>query len=107
MKYHIIIFVTFPPSAFFNYISGGAIAPTGRGFAPSPPVKPFLPPKCKAELLMIAVKIAVDLLDNAIKPWHSLLHGHLEHNSIVLHQMFHNRDRFHKNASISKPCDYF
>jgi hypothetical protein len=36
---------------FFNYISGGAIAPPGKEFAS--PVKPFLPPKCEAELLMI------------------------------------------------------
>ena len=58
-------------SAFFNYISGGAIAPPGNEFAP--PVKPFLPPKCEAELLMIAVRIAVDLLDNEIMPFHSHL----------------------------------
>ena len=66
-------------SAFFNYISGGAIAPPGKEFAP--PVKPFLPPKCEAELLMIAVRIAVDLLDNEIMPFHSLLHSHLVCNS--------------------------
>ena len=44
---------------------GGAIAPPGKEFAP-PPVKPFLPPKCEAELLMIAGRIADDLLDNEI-----------------------------------------
>ena len=66
-------------SAFFNYISGGAIAPPGKEFAP--PVKPFLPPKCEAELLMIAVRIAVDLLDNEIIPFHSILHSHLVCNS--------------------------
>jgi hypothetical protein len=66
-------------SAFFNYISGGAIAPPGKEFAP--PVKPFLPPKCEAELLMIAVRIAVDLLDNEIMPFHSLLYSHLVCNS--------------------------
>ena len=67
-------------SAFFNYISGGAIAPPGKEFAP--PVKPFLPPKCEAELLMIAVRIAVDLLDE-IMPFHrlSLLHSHPVCNS--------------------------
>ena len=49
-------------SAFFNYISGGggAIAPPRERICPPPPVKPFLPPKCEAELLMIAVRIAVD-----------------------------------------------
>jgi hypothetical protein len=46
-----------------------------------PPVKPFLPPKCEAELLMIAVRIAVDLLDNENMPFHSLLHSHLVCNS--------------------------
>jgi hypothetical protein len=49
---------------------GGAIASPGKEFPP-PPVKPFLPPKCEAELLMIAVRIAVDLLDNEI------MHSHL------------------------------
>ena len=58
-------------SAFFNYISGGAIAPPGKEFAP--PVKPFLPPKCEAELLMIAVRIAVDLLDMIMRLWHYAL----------------------------------
>ena len=66
-------------SAFFNYISGGAIAPPGKEFAP--PVNPFLPPKCEAEFLMITVRIAVDLLDNEIMPFHSLLHSHLVCNS--------------------------
>ena len=50
-------------------------------FPPPPSVKPFLPPKCEAELLMIAVRIAVDLLDNEIIPFHSLLHSHLVCNS--------------------------
>ena len=64
---------------FLTIYLGGAIAPLGKEFAP--PVKPFLPPKCEAELLMIAVRIAVDLLDNEIMPFHSLLHSHLVCNS--------------------------
>ena len=87
-------------SAFFNYISGGGqLPPPGKEFAP--PVKPFLPPKCEAKLLMIAVRIAVDLLDNEIMPFHNpsstailcVIH-------IVLHRVFHNSDRFHANNPI-------
>jgi hypothetical protein len=67
-----------PHSAFSNYISGEGNSPPPQGKnLPPPPVKPFLPPKCEAELLMIAVRIAVDLLDNEIMPFHSLLHSHL------------------------------
>jgi hypothetical protein len=70
---HIYIYI----SAFFNYISGGQLPPPRERIRPPPPVKPFLPPKWEAELLMIAVGIAVDLLDNEIMPFHSLLHSHL------------------------------
>jgi hypothetical protein len=59
---------------------GGAIPPPRERFCP-PPVKPFLPPKCEAELLMITFRIAVDLLDNEIMNFHSLLHSHLVCNS--------------------------
>jgi hypothetical protein len=66
-------------NAFFTNISGGQLPPPpGKE---SPPVKPFLPPKCEAELLMIAVRIAVDLLDNEMMPFHSLLYSHLVCNS--------------------------
>ena len=88
-------------SAFFNYISGGAIAPPGKEFAP--PVKPFLPPKCEAELLMIAVRIAVDLLDNeimALCPSIASSTAILCVIHIVLHRVFHNSDRFHANNPI-------
>ena len=59
------------------YLGGGGQLPP-RERIPPPPVKPFLPPKYDAELLMIAVRIAVDLLDNEIMPLHrlSLLHSH-------------------------------
>ena len=67
-------------SAFFNYISGGGNCPPRERICP-PPVKPFLPPKCEAELLMIAVRIAVDLLDEIMPSFHSLLHSHLVCNS--------------------------
>ena len=59
----------------------GEQLPPPQGNNPPPPVKPFLPPKCEAELPMIAVRIAVDLLDNEIMPFHSLLHSHLVCNS--------------------------
>jgi hypothetical protein len=63
------------------YLGGGRNCPPQGKNLPPPPVKPFLPPKCEAELLRIAVRIAVDLLDNEIMPFHSLLHSHLVCNS--------------------------
>jgi hypothetical protein len=66
---------------FLTIYLGGNFPPQGKNLPPPPPVKPFLPPKCEAELLMIAVRIAVDLLDNEIMPFHSLLHSHLVCNS--------------------------
>jgi hypothetical protein len=41
------------------YLGGGAIAPQGKNLPPSSEAI-FLPPKCEAELLMIAVRIAVE-----------------------------------------------
>jgi hypothetical protein len=67
---------------FLTIYLGGQLPPQGKNLLP--PVKPFLPPKCEAEFLMIAVRIAVDLLDNEIMPFHSLLsllHSHLVCNS--------------------------
>jgi hypothetical protein len=84
------------------YPGGGQFPPPGKEFA-HPPLKPFLPPKCEAELLTIAVRIAVDLLDNeimALCPYIASSTAIVCVIHIVLHRVFRNSDRFHKNNPI-------
>jgi hypothetical protein len=86
---------------FLTIYLGGQLPPQGKNLPPA--VRPFLPPKCEAELLMIAVRIAVDLLDNeimALCPSIASSTAILCVIHIVLHRVFHNSDRFHANNPI-------
>jgi hypothetical protein len=51
-------------------------------------------------LLLIAVRIAVDLLDNEIMPFIASSTAILCVIHIVLHRVFHNSDRFYVNNPI-------
>ena len=67
------------PVPFLTIYLGGQLLPPVKGFAR--PVKSFLPPKCEAVLLTVAVRIAVDLLVMRLCP------------SIVSTQIFRINDR--------------
>ena len=57
----------------------GQLPPRGKDF-PSKAISAPKEAKCETVSLMIAVRIAVDLLDNEIIPVHSFLHSHFVSN---------------------------
>jgi hypothetical protein len=71
----------------------------GQMTSVAPPVKPFLPPKCEAELLMIPVLSELQLI-YLMTLCPSIAFLCVIH--IVLHRVFHNSDRLHANVQSDK-----